>query len=156
MTTVVELTEIYKEFFKMIDSTIFYKFVEIFNITEKQQQLKDYENFKEYCIKNPTKLFDAIDCLYPLLPDTNLKSIIHTLKLHFKEDKLIMKFLNQYSDKIMGLVDYEYISNTVKQILKCLLVQILQYHGIFNENDKKKKLGFLIKKEYLHRNNNII
>ena len=147
-----ELTEIYKNFFTIIDSKILASFVEIFDMKEKQ--LEEYRNFRDYCLETPTKLFDIIDCLYPYQNDININ--IHKLKLHFKDDKLVLQFLNQCSNKIIGeLVKNGYLSTVIKQSLRCLLLQILKYHDIYEEKDKKLKFKYLIKKEYLYRKKNI-
>ena len=148
-----ELTEIHEQFFKTIDSTLINNFKVIVNLNERQ--LKDYENFKEYCVKNPAKLFDVIDHIYPYIMNNNnnAKSIIDKLKVDFNEDKLINKFLNEYSNKILTLMNNDYIFSIVKRILKTFLLNILEYHKIYEESDKTKKIKFLIKKEYLHRKN---
>ena len=153
MTKKMELTEIYKNFFTIIDSKILASFVEIFDMKEKQ--LEEYRNFRDYCLETPTKFFDVIDCLYPYQNDTNKN--IQKLKLHFKNDKIVMKFLNQCSNKIIiaKLVKNGYISTVIKQSLRCLLLQLLKYHDIYEEKDKKQKFKYLIRKEYLHRKKNI-
>ena len=150
-----ELTQIFEQFFKTIDSTLINNFKRIVNL--KERQLKDYENFKEYCVKNPTKLFDVIDYIYPYIINNNndVKSIIDKLKVDFNEDKLIKKFLNEYSNKILTLMNNDYIFGVVKQILKAFLLNILEYHKIYEESDKKKKIIFLIKKEHLHGKNKL-
>ena len=147
-----DLTQIFKDLFTTIESNIINNLKSIFQL--EKRQVKDYENFKTYCLKHPTKLFDVIDHLYPYIVkngNNDPKNIIDKLKTDFKEDKPIQKFLTEYSEKILVLMNSKYLFIVIKQILKTFLLNILKYHEIYQDSDNTKKIKFLIKKEYLHR-----
>ena len=131
--------------------------IDNFIITNMQKALKnstykkDYEEFKQYCLKNPMKIFEAIDYIYPNIHKTNIKIHIDTLLLGFSNDEVIYTYLTKYRENLTKILNTD-ISIVIKGLLKYTLIQLHKYHRIYEKN-KKDDLIILLEKEYNHRHN---
>ena len=117
---------------------------------------KEYDAFVNYCIRNPTKIFNAIDYVYPHLKKNDSVVYIKALKLGFNDKKdEINKYLTNYEDNIKRLLMYQNISDAVYILLRILLIDLHKYHNIHVKEDDKD-LKKLLEKEYCHRQLNKI
>ena len=145
-------TEIIKDVFEKIDYYLMNDRIKCI-LKISKSQLKDYNEFKKYCEENPNIIFEVINIIYSLLPNINYNNVINNLKIYFNDIEAINNVLNNHSHSLLYILNSKpNISNIFNKILKQQLINILKYHKIYKNGDRKKDIVYLITKEYTHRN----
>lgn len=150
-----KLQKAISNFFTVIEKYIIANLNKIFKI-----ETKNFNVLKNYCLSQPTLIFNAIDYIYPHIKNNSYKNnkeeiqtYINALEKGFHENTEIIKFLNKHSKNILILIEKPAIYNAFYKMLLVLLLDLFNYHGILDlESERELNLKKLITKEYLYRN----
>ena len=144
-------------FFKNVDNFIINPIKNQNSISNTQFQ--EYENLKKHYIKNYKNIFKFIDDSYMMIQYNKVNNInslskfIEGLKLYYKNNSFITKFLSKYSNLFLECMNSKQISKAITLITKEFLVQLLKTYNIYTTQHKDKNISELLMIEYKSRKN---
>ena len=123
-------------------------------------ETKNFTLLKNFCLDQPTLIFNAIDYIFPHIKYNSYKNTkeeilayIKVLEKGFNENNEVIKFLNKHSKDILKLIEHSAILDALYKISTVFLLDLLDYHGIPESKSKDEiDLKKLIIAEYVYRN----